>query len=281
MCLNQTGTCERKLWPEDGYKRDYARWVQYFHCNNRHLMNIPWEDDYMITAEERKTIAKSIAVFQLGEGTDGTFLLKLAEKFARESGETFFVDALKFFVGEEQRHSHMLGQFMWKQKIPFITKQWTDKVFHLIGGHGDVYTILSLLLAAELIASSYYQALRKVTRSPALHVICDQILRDEKQHIFFQCVNMARLRPLHRPWSLLIHETFHRTLITGTILAVWHDHRVVLKAGGYTLLSFAREVWSGLIRAFAITRTCSVLQQDRQRGFQLEHTPVPSTVFSL
>ncbi len=281
MCINKCGQCKTERWSEQGYKRDFAGWVQYFHCNDKHLMDIPWDGDYKLTPEEKKTIGKSIAVFQLGEGADGTFLIKLAEKFAEKSGETFYVDALKLFVAEEQRHSNMLGQFMWKQKIPFITKQWTDKVFHLVGGHGNVYTILSLFLAAELIASAYYKALRRVTKAPALHAICDQILRDEKQHIFFQCTNMAILRDLNRPWNLFLHETFHKALVAGTILAVWFDHRVVLKAGGYSFRAFAHEVWNGLKRTFAITRTCSVLHEDRKSGFEFENNLSPTSVFSI
>jgi hypothetical protein len=78
MCTNKCGQCKTERWSEEGYKRDFAGWVQYFHCNNKHLMEIPRDDGYKLAPVEKKTIGKSIAVFQLGEGADGTFLITLA-----------------------------------------------------------------------------------------------------------------------------------------------------------------------------------------------------------
>lgn len=256
MCINQQGTCENNLWGDEGYQRSYDEWIRYFECNNRHLMNIQWDDQCHLTPGERKAIEKSIAIFQLGEGTECLHFLKEVAAFAQQRGQPRYLEAMKLFVAEEKRHAESLGHFMTIHRIPFIKRTWTQVFFHYTGGKSGLYLCTVLATTAELIANVYYKALFKATHSNALKTICRQILRDEKQHIFIQCSTLAKLFPRKSLWHLAAHEIFTAIIIFGAMLAVWHDHHSAFRAGGWSFIRFMRDLWAEFQNLKYATRKC-------------------------
>lgn len=213
-------------------------WLAYFRRNTETLLSIPWSNGASLTPEESHAIYRSIQQFQLGESSDGNHLRDLAHAYAVRTGDVAYGEAMDLFIQEEQRHARDLGRFMDLAEIPRTTSHWSDRVFRSLRTMGNLEMMLSVLLAAELIAKAYYVALREATDSPALRQLCRQILRDEAQHMYFHVERLARLRAGRRWWSLDLVHALYRLFFGGTCLVVWMGHARVFKKTDTTFRGF-------------------------------------------
>ena len=221
-----------------------ARWSAYFQANAKSLLDIPWDEPVGLTEAERATIGRSVQDFQLGESSDGHNLLRAARAYAERSGDPAYPEAIRLFIGEEQRHARDLGRFLTKAGIPVLARSWTDTVFRWLRHRAGLELFLTVLLTAEMIGKVYYKALRRATGSPLLRRLCEQILRDEIKHIRFHVERLALLRRDRPRWKAGLARSGHRCLFGGTCLVVWWKHRKVLRAGGYGFRKYWREVWA-------------------------------------
>jgi len=87
-------------------------WIQYFLANAAEPC-LPWDDGHRLSGAERAVVIESIQQFQLGENAQGRRLLQRAHVLDAE-----FVQALRLFIKEEQRHSDLLGRFLKAQGSP-------------------------------------------------------------------------------------------------------------------------------------------------------------------
>ena len=208
---------------------EFKIWKEYFLQNQNHFAEIDFDETDCLSMEERLVISSSLQQFQKGESSEGRHLYAFAKKF--EDPE--YLGCIRLFIREEQKHAAVLAAYMNKFQIPLIKGHWVDQVFRWLRKTGGIQNTVSILLVAEIIAKVYYRALHNATESDLLRKICLQILRDEDEHIRFQC---DMLRIFYRRQSLLT-SFFARNiqifLMSGTTLVVWWYHRQVLKQGGY------------------------------------------------
>ena len=208
-------------------------WVQYFRGNAAEPC-LPWDDGYRLSGAERAVVIESIQQFQLGENAQGRRLLQRA---ARLDGE--FVQALRLFIKEEQRHSELLGRFLITQGSACLRRHWVHAAFRRVRGFAGLELRMRVLATAEVLAIPYYTALREATGSPLLRSICSRILAEEEEHLRFQAFTFSRLG-LRRPALFaILAGAAHRWFLMATTLLVWMEHRLVFRAGGYSL----RQVW--------------------------------------
>ena len=226
------------------YLLNSLRWSEHFQDNISHMDHIPWHKDQAISEDQKKAISHSIAVFQLGESSEGNSFRRAGELYANETGDYEYLHSLDLFIKEENRHSEVLARFMRQQGISELKEEWTDNIFRCIRKIAGLNICISVLLTAEIIAANYYRALGRATKSPVLRAICDQILIDEAHHLNFQACTLGKQR---RSWSLVrrwFANMFQRSLMLGTIVLVWHQHGRVYRAGGYRFGAMAREAWA-------------------------------------
>ncbi|MEZ6139162.1 MAG: ferritin-like domain-containing protein [Zavarzinella sp.] len=221
-----------------------SEWVTYYEQNARELREIPWETGAGTSDEELATISASLRGWQLGETSDGSHLLAAAKHYAITINDPEFIDAVRLFIAEEQRHGGDLGKFLDLAGIKRAESDWGDTLFRKIRyAFPRMEVWATPVVMVETHAMVYYNALRRATKSPVLRRICEQILADEVAHIRFQC---ERLAILHRRRSKLLLQltmVFHRIAFTAITIAVWVGHRKVLRAGGYNFHRFWRAVW--------------------------------------
>ena len=225
------------------YVSNSLLWSEHFEKNLTHMDEIPWSDEVMIDSTEKRAIKTSIATFQLGENSEGNSFRRAGKKYAEETGDFEYLNALDMFIKEENRHSDVLARFMDSQGIPKLEREWTDDIFRFIRKMAGLNICISVLLTAEIVAAVFYRALGRATRSPVLRAICNQILIDEAHHLVFQAGTLAKQR---RKWSRprrWLSSLFQRFLMLGTILVVWREHGTVYRAGGYRFFQMARETW--------------------------------------
>jgi hypothetical protein len=232
--------------------RSSQRWIEYFRRNDASLMVIPWELGIQLSPDEKRAVASSVPEFQLGESSDGLRFIEMAELHALRGGDVEYVRALKLFIREEQRHGRELGKVLDLAGISRINHSWSDAIFRWMRHRCGLALSIAVLVTAEIIAKIYYIAVREATASVPIRRLCDQILQDEVEHIYFQCERLAILR---RGWPgiliKLIHA-WHWLFMAGTCAVVWRKHRLLLRRGGYGFFSFCRSVFAELREAVAI-----------------------------
>lgn len=220
------------------FSRQSAKWTRHFVRNRVHFNHVNWDSDRTLTVGDRRAVAKSIAVFQLGENAEGNAFKRAGQRYAERTGDYEFLRALDLFIQEEQNHSAVLARFMEQQNIPCLTQEWTDSAFRFIRRIAGLNVCVTVLITAEIVAAVYYRALGMATNSPVLRSICGQILNDEAHHLQFQAGTLAKERldwhPLKRWWFRQLHRLF----LLGTLLVVWKEHRSVYRAGKFGFVQY-------------------------------------------
>ncbi|TJY43855.1 ferritin-like domain-containing protein [Cohnella pontilimi] len=217
---------------------DFNFWKNYFLNNKLNLKLIEWDEDYNLSTYERETIIKSIQQFQLGENSEGKYLINNAKKYVLKTQDQDYYDALLEFIREEQRHARDLAKFMRRQDIPLIQDHWVDQVFRKLRRFAGLESSVMVLITAEIIAKVYYKALKMCTNSKVLNGLCDQILQDEEKHVEFQSETLRKLTEHRNKTLISISRFIHRALLEGTLIIVWNQHNEVFRAGGYSFSSF-------------------------------------------
>jgi hypothetical protein len=228
------------------------QWVAYFQTNAKELLPVPWEAGVGATPEELARIVDSLGAWQLGETSDGRHLLAAAANYAAKLNDPPFVDAIRLFIAEEQRHGEHLGRFLDLAGVPRKSWDWGDAVFRAfryLMPRMEVWA--TVVVMVETHAMLYYAALRRATASALLRRICQQILRDEVPHIRFQCERLAILHRSRPPMLRAITMCVHRVLFAGITCAVWVGHRRALRAGGFTFGRFWRMAWAKMGAAWS------------------------------
>jgi hypothetical protein len=204
-------------------------WVRYFRANAAEPC-LPWDDGYRLSGAERAVVIESIQQFQLGENAQGKRLLERAR-----TEDADYVQALRLFIQEEQRHSALLGRFLATQGASCLHRHWVHAAFRRLRGLAGLEMRMRVLATAEVLAIPYYTALRDATGSPLLRSICNRILAEETEHLRFQAFTFGQLGSRRMAMLRALIRVLHRSLLHATTLLLWMQHRMVFRAGGYSL----------------------------------------------
>lgn len=217
------------------------RWITQFEENARLSRDLKLPDDPCTLPDAiRIPLAKSLAVFQLGESGGGTRLRRYAKKTAPMESFRGYQRALDLFIAEEQGHSDLLGQVVDHLGGARLVRQWSNSVFRSLRVLVNLEFNIQVLLTAELIAEVYYGTLHLRCTDPVVRFMARKILRDEMMHLRFQRDFLservgsfsARGRRLWEAQFRMIHK------ITSWVVA-W-DHRACLRAIGSSPAEFRR-----------------------------------------
>ncbi len=209
----------------------YREWVSYFENNDQKRLKVDFSKEKGLSDEEIALIFPSIRAFRKGEGSDGGHLMKTVEEW----GCPEYTEAMQWFVREENWHSSYLKQYMNYYQVEDMERSFLDHIFRSLRKLGGLKGEVTVLVTAEMIALTYYDALSKCTGSPALKAICRQMLHDELLHIMFQSYTLSHFK--NRPSDVLGRIL----LMEFTLLFVWCAFHNVYRAGGYGFVRFFRE----------------------------------------
>lgn len=213
----------------------YQEWVSYFEKNYTERLQIDFSQEKMLSEEERDLIFPSVRAFQKGEGSDGVHLLKTVDIFVKKGGEPEYREAMVWFVREENQHSQYLKKYMDFYQEKGLKRSFLDDAFRRLRKLMGLKCEITVLVTAEMIALTYYDALANCTDSPVLKSICHQMLHDELPHIMFQSYTLSHFQ------NRLPDKLLRILLMKGTLLFVWGAFHTVYQAGGYDFHRFAME----------------------------------------
>ena len=215
-------------------------WLNHFEYHAEHPRCIPTDLADHLKPEERGLIAGSMATFQLGEQSEGSTLLRAADRFARAHRMPSLVRIMELFIREEQRHAALLQEFMEAHEIALKSRDWTDRVFRLVRRVAGFELYLHVLISAEFIGNVYYRALEAVTGCERLKVLCRTLVCDELVHVAFESQLLLALRAARAPAARGLMRLAHRMFFACTAIVVWLTHQSVLRPAGYKARSFLR-----------------------------------------
>ena len=109
--------------------RSSLEWKKYYQENALSLLEIPWQIGHELSEEEKLAITSSVQDFQAGESSEGRHLIQYAKAYAEQTGDHEYVEAIRVFIAEEQRHARDLAHFMQINAIPLVKTTFTDSVF--------------------------------------------------------------------------------------------------------------------------------------------------------
>jgi hypothetical protein len=219
---------------------DLEIWLNHFEHHALRPRRVPHGLADILTADESRLIASSIATFQLGEQAEGRTLLRAAERFARSNEMPHLVRIIDLLIREERRHASLLRAFMQDHRMPLKGADWTDWAFRRIRRLAGLPLHLGVLICAELIGTVYYRALESATNCRRLQVLCRTLVADELAHVGFESQLLLALRARRGSWSRATTRALHLIFFAGTAAVVWLTHRCVLRRAGHGAGSFLR-----------------------------------------
>lgn len=213
-------------------------WIKYFEYNNSHLFKLDFSNNKELTEEEKNLITPSIKAFQIGEGSEGRHLSKVVEKFALKTNYKAYIEIMKWFIQEENRHSNTLKEYMNIYQIEASEKLWIDNIFRVLRKLMGLECEVIILVTAEMIALSYYTALSNATNSQLLKNICAQMLNDELKHVVLQSDTLHRISKNRNKVINSMIRILRKIIMGGTTSVVWFQYNSVFLKGNYTYKMF-------------------------------------------
>lgn len=229
---------------------DYEKWERWFSENDKQRFKIDFSAESLLGAEERKLIFPSVKAFQKGEHSNGKKLLKAVSRFAERIDSPAYKAVMVGFIKEENCHSAYLAQYLNYHKEPLKKSTFLDSVFRSIRRIGGIFFEISVLETAEIVALSYYTALRNTANklnSTALASICEQMLHDELRHIVLQSYTISKMK------TNCFKRLFRKLLILLTTDAVWLAYHSLLISGDYSYSLFRKENLGYLNQSISIS----------------------------
>lgn len=220
--------------------RDLEIWLNHFEYHAEHPRCVPAGLSDVLKPEERRLIARSIAVFQLCEQPEGSALLRSARRFAEKHQAAPLMRITELFIREQQRHASLLSAFMEDHGIARKDTDLTDFVFCCLRRLGGFGLQLHILVAAEMIANVYYRALEAATGCQRLKILCRMLVADELAHIGIESQLLLALRARQPAPLRAVTHLLHRGFFTCAAGIVYLTHRAVLRGAGFRIASFVR-----------------------------------------
>jgi hypothetical protein len=224
-------------------------WKTHFR-ENLTKQRIDWEIRPQITPEEKKEILYSLKAWQLGETSEGKHLLAAASEYAGKIGDKEYVEAVKLFITEEQKHGNNLGKYIDGIGEQRVKKDWGDTLFRKVrylNTSMELWTIAVIIV--ESAAQIFYEALHDATKCKLLRSICNDILIDEAHHIKFQNERMHIIFQRKSFYNCAISVGLYGLLFFGTIHAIWFGHKKAFLAGGVNKKDFMRQMYYKFFRS--------------------------------
>ncbi|WP_250564252.1 ferritin-like domain-containing protein [Sphaerisporangium fuscum] len=216
---------------------DFTDWLRDF--EGAALLRRTWGDpDWGQGARLAPELVRSLQRFQVGEDGDGRSLVGKADR----AGDLGYAEAVRLFVAEEQEHARLLRRLLEAAGETTIPGHWSDAVFVRLRRLLGLRTELMVLMLAEVVALSYYRAVRDGVPDLLAAEVAGRILADELRHVPFHC---DRLHGSFRTSSHLSRRTAEAVwwlLLAGVLAVVVLDHGQALLGLGVSRIVFVCQV---------------------------------------
>ena len=205
-------------------KPNWAHWRKRFEVrSDRELPTLDTNADY---SELPASLARSLAIFQLGESGGGT-VIDQARESTLESTDDDYAEAVRLFVDEEHRHANLLAMCVRLLGGELIRRNWTQRLFlfgrRLIGLRLKVL----VLLAAEVVGICYYSSIAAKLGPGPVRRWLSEMVDDERSHLEFHCLFLQS--QVTSGWRRKLFVAVWRSVMFAAAIVVMIDHRQTIR----------------------------------------------------
>ena len=170
------------LYQRNHVSVNWTRWAILFSARRHRPM--PQAVEIQSQHPWSAALAKSLAIFQLGESGGGT-VIQQAKQSPLHGIDPAYCKSVEWFVEEEHRHAQILAACVQALGGQCIRHNWTAKLFvfgrRLLGLRLKVL----VLLAAEVVGICYYKLLAMRLPAGQLRALLEELANDEEAHLRF------------------------------------------------------------------------------------------------
>jgi hypothetical protein len=222
---------------------DWRRWRDLFEARRQRPLPDPFSPEPALAALP-SSVARSLAIFQLGESGGGTVVEQARNSRVRWI-DRHYVEAMALFVAEEHRHAELLACGVRMLGGELIRKNWTAKLFVFGRRLMGLRLKVMVLLAAEVVGICYYRLIASRLPDGRLKNVLQDLVRDEETHLDFHCA-FLRTQANSR-WRRLAFRAAWRIVIQAACVVVLADHRRALADLGIPAATVRRR-WNSVSR---------------------------------
>jgi hypothetical protein len=203
---------------------NWQRWAMLF--SSRRNRPLPIEPDDQSQHPWSAALARSLAIFQLGESGGGT-VVQQARRSPLHGIDPAYCKSVEWFVEEEHRHARILACCVKALGGRCIQQNWTARLF-VFGRRllGIRFKVL-VLLAAEVVGICYYKLLAMRLPAGQLRDLLNELAEDEAAHLRFHSDFLRLYTQGIVPGGCF--SLAWRTLAYAAAIVVLLDHRRALK----------------------------------------------------
>lgn len=172
------------------------------------------------------SLARSLAVFQLGETGDGTIIRQVMHA-GLPGIDKHHMHAVASLIDEECRHANILAMCVRMLGGELIRKNWTARMFVITRRMFGLRVKVTIMMAAEIIGMCYYAAIaEKLQRGPVRRYLT-QLVGDKRAHVDFHCQFLRS--QMKSAWQRRIFAVAWRTLMRAAVVVVNIEHRRTIR----------------------------------------------------
>jgi len=232
FAINLVGKTRMRRWLRNRRKNANARclrlqpwpqWQQFFEA--RKERPLPMIDANGWNLQLPPSVARSLAVFQLGESGGGTVVAQVRRSSFGQAHPAY-ASSMELFVREEHRHAEILAMCVHALGGQLIHSNWTDRLFVMTRRAMGVRLKVLVLLAAEVVGLSYYRLIAQSLPPSQLRSLLEELCADEQAHLQFHCDFFRSQTP--GAIRKLVFSVLWYSVTGLALMAVYIDHRRVL-----------------------------------------------------
>ena len=200
--------------------RSWKEWEAFF--ATRSLRVLPALEQDLDYSAMPKSLARSLAIFQLGESGGGTIV---AQSFCNslQGLNEHYGTSMAYFVEEEHRHANILAMCVRLLGGTLIRSNWTARLFVFARRLMGLRLKVVVLLAAEVVGLCYYHLLAVHLPPSRLRSQLLEIVEDERSHLYFHCDFLRTQTPT--VWRKRLFVVIWRLVMLSAPIVVAIDHR--------------------------------------------------------
>ncbi len=207
----------------------WTAWRRHFDAHARRPLPTVAGPPLGLDPDRRARLARSLAVFQLGESGEGRIAHEIARCTLPGVDDTYR-HALRRFVAEEGRHGRILAGLVTALGGELLRRTWTDGLFARARRLLGVRLKLVVLLAAEVVGITFYGHLAARLPAGDFRAALQQMCADEAHHLAFH----GEFFRMQTPGGLqrVVFRATWWAVALAAVATVTLDHRRTLDAMG-------------------------------------------------
>jgi len=229
LFMNVLGKQRVRAWlfQRNHVRVNWKRWAILFSARrSRPLPISPPDQSHQPWAA---ALAKSLAIFQLGESGGGT-IVQQARRSPLHGINPAYCKSMQWFVEEEHRHARVLASCVNALGGKCIEHNWTARLFIFTRRLLGIRLKVLVLLAAEVVGICYYKLLAMRLPAGELRDSLDELAADEEAHLKFHS-DFLRLYCQGILPGLIFSLVWRLVTYAAAIVVIIDHHRALSRMG--------------------------------------------------